>query len=268
MKTMNQVQTDNPQKQGNQRVEKKKTDIKFNSAIFFQLGLVVALVAAAWAMNLKIGERLPVTPQEPGYTVVEPVFHNYQIEQKVVPVKQTIAKLDPQPTKRVVTSVFKEVPDDTNLPETKTVATITAPTAPDVPVMVPPAPPVADPPKKNTGPKNVISVEFVPIYPGCETAGNKDAKIACLSEKIGRFVGKKFDTSVAGYDIRGIQKITVQFKIDKNGNVADIVARAPDKTLEKEAQRVINKLPQFTPGRMGDVPVDVMYVLPIKFKVN
>ena len=255
MKLATKKQADNLQENGSKREDKKKTNIKFNSAIFFQLGLVIALVAAAWAMNLNIGERAIPSDRDNRVTITEPIFDLFTVEPKVAPVK-TIAKLTPPPIQRPVTSQFTPVDDDIVVTETVLVDVITAPDIPVTPVI---APPVIDPPVDNS-PKNINSVEFVPIFPGCESAGNNAAKRACMSEKIGKFV--------ADYSTTGTQTITVQFKIDKNGNVVDIIARAPDKSLEKEAQRVVSRLPEFTPGKMGDVPVDVMYMLPIKFSVD
>ena len=266
MKPLVQNQTDNQQKEGSKREDKKKTNIKFNSAIFFQIGLVVALVASAWAMNLKIGERTNANPFKNKVVIEDPAFFDFIVDvPKVVPVQKTIAKVTPPPVQRQVTDKFEVVDDKTLKTETKLVATITAPDIPVTPIVTPPI--VVTPPVDN-GPKNVNSVEFVPIFPGCESAGDNAARIVCMSEKIGRFVGRKFDTSVASESSRGSQRITVQFKIDKNGNVVDIVARAPDKNLEKEAMRVVSRLPEFTPGKMGDVAVDVLYMLPINFKID
>ncbi|MDF1516387.1 MAG: energy transducer TonB, partial [Lutibacter sp.] len=65
-----------------------------------------------------------------------------------------------------------------------------------------------------------------------------------------------------------IQKIFVIFKIDKNGNITDINARAPHKQLQDEAIRVVGLLPKMTPGMQRGKPVGVKYGLPIVFKVE
>jgi len=64
------------------------------------------------------------------------------------------------------------------------------------------------------------------------------------------------------------QKITVQFTVDTNGYVTSIVARAPNKQLEKEAIRVVSRLPKMTPGKQGTVKVPVQYLIPITFKTD
>ncbi len=260
MKALKQNQTE-----GSKREDKKKTNIKFNSAIFFQLGLVVALVASAWAMNLNIEEKTLIPNNPRGLTIEEPNFIMPVLEVPKIETPKIIAKLEPQPRQRVITSIVEVVPDDQPIIETKTIAPPSTPVVINPPVVATPA--VVTTPKVNKT-EGINSVEFVPIFPGCESAGDKNAQIACMNEKIARFVGSKFDTSVANNDTTGNQRITVQFKIDKNGNAVDIKALSKDKNLEKEAKRVISRLPEFTPGKMGDVAVDVMYMLPINFQID
>ncbi|EDM45683.1 hypothetical protein SCB49_07737 [unidentified eubacterium SCB49] len=265
MKPLNKNQKDSHQKEGSKREDKKKTNIKFNSAIFFQIGLIVALVVSAWAMNLKIGEHTNEEPYGERFTLDEQTIVDYIIEPEFVPPSKEIAVVTPQPKQPIITDVIKVVEDITPIIETNTVPTPTTPVVIAPPVVTPP---VTTTPVKKTGPNTVNSVEFVPIFPGCEGAVTNDARIACMSEKISQFVGKKFNTSVADNSTSGSQNIYVQFKIDKNGDVVDVAARAVDKNLEKEAQRVVSKLPEFTPGKMGDTPVDVLYTLPINFKID
>jgi protein TonB len=114
-----------------------------------------------------------------------------------------------------------------------------------------------------------VVIENVPIYPGCK--GDNAELRACFSEQIAKFVAGKFNIELAsdlGLAPGSIQKIFVLFKIDKNGNITDINARAPHKKLQDEAIRVINLLPKMTPGRQRGRPVGVKYGLPIVFKVE
>jgi len=113
-------------------------------------------------------------------------------------------------------------------------------------------------------------IENVPIYPGCENAGNNDAKKKCMSEKVMKFVQKKFDNELAndlGLD-SGRQRISVQFKIDNKGNVVNVRARAPHPRLEQEAIKVVKSLPKMTPGKQRGKAVGVLYALPIVFQVE
>ena len=111
-------------------------------------------------------------------------------------------------------------------------------------------------------------IENVPEYPGCERGSNAE-KRKCMSDKIAKFVQRKFNTDLAGdLGLSGRQRISVIFKIDKNGNVVGVRSRAPHPRLEKEAARVINMLPKMKPGRQRGKPVTVPYSLPITFQVQ
>ena len=111
-------------------------------------------------------------------------------------------------------------------------------------------------------------IENVPEYPGCERGSNAD-KRKCMSDNIAKFVQRKFNTDLAGdLGLSGRQRISVIFKIDKNGNVTGVRSRAPHPSLEKEAARVINMLPKMKPGRQRGKPVIVPYSLPITFQVQ
>ncbi len=113
-----------------------------------------------------------------------------------------------------------------------------------------------------------ILVERVPTFPGCK--GDNEQLKKCLSEKIGRFVSKHFNAGIAedlGLSGERVKIMTV-FTIDKNGNIVNIKTRSKYKDLEKEARRVIQKLPKMQPGKQRDRPVNVTYSLPIVFNVE
>ncbi len=112
-------------------------------------------------------------------------------------------------------------------------------------------------------------IETAPIYPGCENAGNRAAKKLCMSEAVMKYVQKKFNAELATeLGLEGRQRINVQFKIDKNGDVVNVRARAPHPRLEQEAVNIVKSLPKMTPGKQRGKPVGVLYALPILFEVK
>jgi protein TonB len=114
-----------------------------------------------------------------------------------------------------------------------------------------------------------LVIENVPVFPGCK-GSNKQLR-ACFSNQVAKFVSKKFNSELAsdlGLTPGSIQKIFVVFKIDKNGNVVDIKARAPEKKLQEEAIRVVKLLPKMMPGKQRGKAVGVKYGLPIVFRVE
>jgi len=85
-----------------------------------------------------------------------------------------------------------------------------------------------------------------------------------------QFVQRNFDVSLAnelGLH-SGKHKIQTQFTINQSGNIIDVRIRAPHKKLEKEAQRIIKKLPKFKSGKQNNRNVKVRYLLPITFKIE
>ncbi|MEL4308581.1 energy transducer TonB [Joostella sp. CR20] len=124
-------------------------------------------------------------------------------------------------------------------------------------------------PVEDIGPISINSVQYVPVYPGCEALTTNIERRDCMSDKINRIVKKNFDASIASdYGLSGTLRIDVQFKINKQGEVSDVKVRAPHKSLEREAARVTALIPQMKPGRQGDQEVDVIFLKPIIFKVQ
>ncbi|UAB76138.1 M56 family metallopeptidase [Mesoflavibacter sp. SCSIO 43206] len=113
-------------------------------------------------------------------------------------------------------------------------------------------------------------IEQVPLIEGCETVVNLKEQKECFSNKINEHVMKNFNTELAnnlGLE-KGVKRIFVSFKIDVNGDIVNVKARAPHKELEEEAIRVINLLPKMIPGTDKGKQVNVPYSLPITFKVD
>ena len=68
-------------------------------------------------------------------------------------------------------------------------------------------------------------------------------------------------------DIEG--KVFVQFVIEKDGAVSNVkVLKSAQENLDKEAVRVVENMPKWTPGMDKGKPVRVSYVLPISFKLQ
>lgn len=112
-------------------------------------------------------------------------------------------------------------------------------------------------------------IEDVPVFPGCK--GSKNDLRACFSSEVRKHVNKNFKSDLAsdlGLPSGSVQRIFVMFKIDKNGEITNVQARAPHKRLQEEAIRVVKILPKMTPGKQRGVPVGVKYSLPITFKIQ
>lgn len=134
----------------------------------------------------------------------------------------------------------------------------------EMPLPPPPPPP---PPVYEIPDFSYADIEKVPTYPGC--SGDNEAMKKCMSIKISEFVNQNFNTGIADdLKLSGLQRISVQFKIDKTGNIVDVKAKAPKPELEAEAVRVVEMLPHMTPGEQDGEKVGVLYTLPIVFDVK
>ena len=110
-------------------------------------------------------------------------------------------------------------------------------------------------------------IEDVPIYPGCEKVP-KSQRRTCFQEQINKHIRKNFRYPEIAQEM-GIQgRVYVQFVIAKDGAITNIRMRGPDKNLEKEAQRIISKLPQMTPGKQRGRAVRVPFSIPITFRLQ
>lgn len=113
-----------------------------------------------------------------------------------------------------------------------------------------------------------VIIEKVPVFPGC--TGNQQELKKCFSKSLTLFFQNKFNPELAvelGLQ-PGKKRIFVMFKIDKNGVISDIKARAPHPRLKKEAFNIIQSLPKMKPGEQRGRRVGVRYTLPITFKVE
>jgi len=110
-------------------------------------------------------------------------------------------------------------------------------------------------------------IEDVPIFPGCERV-KKSERRDCFQEQMNKHIRKNFRYPEIAQEM-GIQgRVYVNFIISKDGSITNIRMRGPDKNLEKEAERIISKLPSMTPGKQRGRPVRVPFSIPITFRLQ
>ncbi|MGB6268595.1 MAG: energy transducer TonB [Olleya sp.] len=251
-----------------QKSQKHDANLKKNSSLYFQIGLIMCLLAAYGTLemrfeekNYNISEMIPNDPEKD--YMFSPVF---EVEPDAVVTKEPVQKKPVRPDNA------KVVPDDTPDPKVNQddfISDIVQPTKPEGKVTINPVD--LDPPKVIDDDDVIFDkVEVMPVFPGCESAINNAQRKKCMSEKLTKLVQRKFDAGL-GAELglkEGVQRIDVQFRITKTGEIEVTNTRAPHIKLEKEAKRVVNKVPQMTPGLQGGKPVSVLYNLPISFQVK
>jgi len=250
MKTQKQHQNDKLQK---------------SSVLFLQLGLVLALFFVYTAIEYESVKKPFILAENTSEADEDVIFINppatIRIEKKIKP------KIEPIVQKQVLTKIITKPNDEPDY------TTILKPTDSEPEINI--TSQINALPGGDTDPEEVIEkdidfriLEDAPIFPGCEGLEKETSK-ACFSKEISKFINKKFNATIAqDLHMSGKQKIWVQFVVDKTGAVTDIKARAPHKRLQKEAIRVVKKIPQMTPGKQRMKPVNVKYTLPIVFQVD
>ena len=110
-----------------------------------------------------------------------------------------------------------------------------------------------------------MTIDKVPTFPGC-ASGDKD----CFSKEVQKHFSRNFNADLPnqlGLEA-GRKRIFIGFKIDKEGNVVDVNARAPHKDLKEEVISVMNSLPKMIPGEHEGKKVGVKYSIPVSIIVN
>jgi protein TonB len=112
---------------------------------------------------------------------------------------------------------------------------------------------ILPPPAFPEGPINVAVVERQPVFP----------------YDLMKWIYKELKYPPAAVEMRIAGRVTLQFTVGADGHVTDIaVLQGVDALLDREAMRVIAKMPKWIPGEQQGTPVAVRYVLPIIFKLS
>ncbi len=232
-----------------------KVDLKRNSGVYFSFGLCLILFLTWRALEMKTYEKQTFDVEE---------YVAQQEPEEEIPVVD-LKNLPPPPPPPAAPVLIEVVEDDSEIEETVIESTETnqdeviAEAIVDVDDVA-----VEEEVEDIVVPFAVI--EKVAMFPGCEGLSKTQAR-QCFNEKMNRHIQKHFKYPDVAKEL-GIQgRVYVQFVVDREGNVTNIRMRGPDKTLEKEARRIIAKLPKFTPGEQRGKKVSMGFSIPINFKL-
>jgi protein TonB len=239
--------------------QKHDANLQKNSTLYFQVGLILTLLAVYGLFEMNF-ETKSFFIEEP----IEIVDDLYVFNDRIKVYEETSKTVEKKKRKPII--FINPIIKDNDDPIIETKGVITEPRTNDIPPIKPSdVPPVID----VEIPVSILAVEQVPIYPGCESATTNKARRDCMQEKLTKLISRKFDKDLASdLGLTGKQRISVQFKIDKFGNVTNIKAIAKHSRLIKEAKRVISKVPKMIPGKQKDKTVGVIYQIPILLMVE
>lgn len=235
------------------------------SSIFLQLGLVLTLFVVFITIEHQsekeeLAEHIPKSEGEEPYMLDEnrPIIFVKDVPKpKVNPrIKTPVTQVTPvKNNEPIINNVIIKPTDEPTKPQLTSdkIKEI------DIPEDINP----------DDGPKLIMNVQEIPIYRGCENLSREES-IKCLDSRLKRLIKRNFDVDLANeLNLKsGKHRITTQFVIDESGNVVDIKIRAPHPMLKKETQKIVNKIPKFTPGKQNGKFVKVRYTLPITFRVE
>ncbi|MBF1565293.1 MAG: energy transducer TonB [Prevotella salivae] len=99
-------------------------------------------------------------------------------------------------------------------------------------------------------------VEVMPQFPGGQIA-----MLKYIMENM------KYPEQAMKEGIQG--RVAVRFIVEKDGSISDVKPiLSVHPLLNKEAVRVVESMPKWTPGKQNGKPVRVRYNLPVMFKLN
>ncbi len=102
---------------------------------------------------------------------------------------------------------------------------------------------------------------FVAVEQLAEFPGGQAALMKWLSNNI------RYPESAQQNDIQG--RVIVKFVVEKDGSIGQAtIAKGVDKDLDREAIRVVKKMPKWQPGKNNGVAVRSYFTLPVTFKLQ
>jgi len=226
-----------------------KKDLNRDSGLYFVLGMFLVLMLTYVALEWK---SFYDTPE------IDITMNQLdELEEEV----DLVEWIKPEPPKPLITPPVIEIIDDVEVQE-ETLFDVVEPDQ-NTEVITYDDIEYAEDPVPDTVIFSVI--EEVPVFPGCE---NKKDKRACFNQMISKHVIKNFRYPEIAQEMGSQGKVYVRFVIQKDGSIGNIQMRGPDKNLEKDAARIISKLPKMTPGKQRGTPVRVPFSIPITYKLQ
>ena len=221
-----------------------KADLEGKKAIFFEIGLVLALAVLLCAFNWKTNSNV-----EEGFVTVadEPV------DEEIIPITQQMMKPPPPPPPAPkLTDLIEIVDQELDIDEELEIQDAEADVENRTDYSYDYDGAGYD--EGDYGEEDVFQVvEDMPTFPG----------------DINKWLGKNVKYPVIAQENNIQGRVTVQFVIEKDGSITDVkVLRGVDPSLDKEAVRVVKSMPKWKPGKQRGKPVRVSYTVPINFRLQ
>lgn len=226
-------------------MEPKKTakaDLTKKSFLFFNIGLIVALLLAIMAFTYKVYDD----------TSAKDLAKNQAITEEIMEVPPT-EQLPPPPPKIQQPQII-EVPDEKKIEEEIDINMDTEVTEETKVEQIPLAPVVEE---EKEDPNQV----FLVVEESAAPVGGMPAFYEFVQKKL------KYPAQARRMGIEG--KVFVEFVIEKDGSITDVkFIKGIGAGCDEEAVRVVQSAPKWKPGKQRGKPVRQRMVLPIAFKLG
>ena len=211
-----------------------KISIERKRGLFFQIGLVITLLAVLIAFEWKSYEK---TDYSLGKLQMD------DLEDEMIPITRQEEKPPPPPPPppEIIEIVEDEVEIENELEVEETDTDENE---------------FREQEEEEDSDEVFMVVEQMPVFPGGDLG-------------LMKFIQKntKYPPIAKENDITG--KVYVSYVVNKKGKVTNVkVARSVDRYLDAEAVRVVKLLPYSSAGKQRGKPVNVQYTIPINFTLN
>ena len=232
-----------------------KSNLENYSKIFMQIGLVLALFITLISIEHKTFDKV--------IGDLGTVSMNAEMEEETV-ITERVEQVKPKTPPPPAPEKIEIVEDEKEVEETVIESTETDETeAIEIEEIV-----EVEEVEEVVEDVSFMIIEDVPVFPGCK--GSKNELKACFSKMVQKHFSRKFDANLPnelGLS-SGRKRVFIGFKIDKNGNIVDVNARAPHPKIKSEVISVMKQLPKMKPGRQRGKPVGVKYSIPFTLIVE
>ena len=221
----------------------QKADLENKRSLFLQIGLVLTLaivfLAFEWRVESSEADELDIVQE-------------LQVDDEIIPVTTTepIKPPPPPPPAPRIADVIDIVDNDEDIDEVLEIVDSGTTMDEEVRIQV-----QADV-EEDDEEKIFVIAENMPEFPGGD-----QALFNWISSTV-RYPVIAQENGITG-------RVYLSFVVNKQGGIENVkVTRSVDPSLDKEAIRVINKMPKWIPGKQRGKPVNVSFSVPINFQLQ
>ncbi|TLX71543.1 energy transducer TonB [Labilibacter sediminis] len=225
-------------------------DLEHKRSLFFEIGFLLSLAIVFICMEMNFKEKEDLALNESTEVTAE---------QEMIPITRQEQFTPPPPPRQVrAYDIINIVDDDVNIEDELEI--IDTETSEDEEVEIVEMPDLELEEEETEAPIFII-VEEMPIFRPdiCKTTQQGNVELM-------NYIASSIRYPVIAAE-NGIQgRVYVNFVVSPHGRVTNVsVTRGVHEQLDKEAVRVVESLPAFSPGKQRGKPVRVQFSVPINF---